>query len=199
MNEFLVQCPKCGFSFSADDSHIGLTTACANCSNEFVVQAIDNQASQQFAGRLRPDQIQVTSGEIQKPYEIVGMVCFTVGTRGELRNLFEQLKSVASYKLADAKSKGQVSQSKSVGQFIGGVGIDSAGDLSFSGQYAGASFNSSDMEIAFHITVNQLQLRASYLSANAIIGFRYDIEFDSNANVLNFMATGYGTAVLIRE
>jgi len=55
------------------------------------------------------------------------------------------------------------------------------------------------MEVAFHITVNQLQLRASYLNANAIIGFRYDIEFDSNANVLNFMATGYGTAVMIRE
>ncbi|MBW8863880.1 MAG: hypothetical protein JF609_02960 [Verrucomicrobia bacterium] len=164
-----------------------------------MLEASENPDSTQHAGRLRPDQIQVTTGEIQRKYEIVGMVCFTTGTRGQLRNQFESLKTVTAHKLADAKSKGQVSESRSVGQVIHGVGIDSSGDLSLTGQYSGASFRSSDMEIAFHMTVNQLQLRASFLNANAIIGFRYDIDFDSNANVLNFMATGYGTAVRIIE
>ncbi|HMP84229.1 MAG TPA: heavy metal-binding domain-containing protein, partial [Verrucomicrobiota bacterium] len=78
---------------------------------------------------------------------------------------------------------------------LGGVGLDSGGDISLAGQYAGATFSSSDLEIAFHIAVNQLQLRASYLNANAVIAFRYDIDFDSHANVLNFMATAFGTAV----
>jgi uncharacterized protein YbjQ (UPF0145 family) len=51
------------------------------------------------------------------------------------------------------------------------------------------------MEKAFHIAVNQLQLRASYIQANAIVGFRHDIDFDSNAGVLNFVVNTYGTAV----
>lgn len=124
------------------------------------------------------------------------MVCFTVGTRGEMRTTFEALKVGIAYKLG--KTSGQVSQAKGVGQLIGGVGFDSDGNVALTGQYAGASFNSSDLEIAFHIAVNQLQLRASYINANAVVAFRYDIDFDSNANVLNFMATAFGTAVRLK-
>jgi uncharacterized protein YbjQ (UPF0145 family) len=193
MSEFTAQCPSCGFSFSTDESSVGITTTCASCSKDFVVQVGEETTSQNRSSHTRPDQIIVTSGDLRDSYEVVGMVCFTVGTRGEMRNAFESLKAGMSHKLA--KSRGQISQAKSVGQFIGGVGFDSAGDIALTGQYAGASFNSSDLEIAFHIAVNQLQLRASYLDANAVIAFRYDIDFDSNANVINFMATAFGTAV----
>ena len=193
MPEFNAQCPTCGFSFLTDESSVGITTTCASCSKDFVVQPGEETASQNRTSHARPDQIIVTSGDLRASYEVVGMVCFTVGTRGEMRNAFESLKAGMSHKLA--KSRGQISQAKSVGQFIGGVGFDSAGDIALTGQYAGASFNSSDLEIAFHIAVNQLQLRASYLNANAVIAFRYDIDFDSNANVINFMATAFGTAI----
>jgi uncharacterized protein YbjQ (UPF0145 family) len=193
MPEFTTQCPFCGFSFSTDESCVGVTTTCASCSKDFVIQPNEGTTSKNGSSQIRPDQILVTSGDLNTPYDVVGMVCFTVGTRGEMRNVFESLKTSMAYKLA--QSKGQISQAKSVGQFIGGVGFDSAGDVALTGQYAGASFNSSDLEIAFHIAVNQLQLRASYLNANGIVGFRYDLDFDSNANVLNFMATAFGTAV----
>lgn len=193
MADLTTQCPTCGFSFSTDESSVGITTTCASCSNDFVVQPKDGTTNKNSSSQIRPDQILVTSGDLRAPYEVVGMVCFTVGTRGEMRNAFESLKKSMAYKLA--QSKGQISKATSVGQFIGGVGFDSAGDVALTGQYAGASFNSSDLEIAFHIAVNQLQLRASYLNANGIVAFRYDLDFDSNANVLNFMATAFGTAV----
>ena len=195
MVEFLTNCPTCGFSFSADESHVGLSTSCASCSKEFVIQPSDKADNQNFPSQSRPDQILVTSGDLRASYDVVGMVCFTVGTRGEMRSTFEALKVGMAHKLSTAKSKGQLSQTTNVGQFIGGLGIDSAGDIALAGQYAGASFNSRDLELAFHIAVNQLQLRASYLNANAVIAFRYDIDFDSNANVINFMATAFGTAV----
>ena len=195
MQEITAQCPACGFSFSTDESSVGVSTTCASCSKDFVVQFSEEAASQNFPSQSRPDQILVTSGDLRAPYDVVGMVCFTVGTRGEMRNTFESLKVGIAHKLSTAKSKGQLSKAASVGQFIGGLGIDSAGDIGLAGQYAGASFNSRDLELAFHIAVNQLQLRASYLNANAIVAFRYDIDFDSNANVINFMATAFGTAV----
>jgi uncharacterized protein YbjQ (UPF0145 family) len=40
---------------------------------------------------------------------------------------------------------------------------------------------------------------ASYLGANAIVGFRHNIELDSNWNVINFFANVYGTAVKIED
>lgn len=193
MPEFIAQCPTCGFSFSTDESSAGIATTCASCSKDFVVKLSEQIVSENRPSHIRPDQILVTSGDLRVPYEVVGMVCFTVGTRGEMRSAFESLKIGMAYKLG--KSKGQISQARGVGQFIGGVGLNSAGDVALAGQYAGATFNSSDLEIAFHIAVNQLQLRASYIEANAVVAFRYDIDFDSNANVLNFMATAFGTAV----
>jgi hypothetical protein len=197
MNEFLAQCPSCDFSFSTDESSVGIATTCASCSKEFQIEKpvfVESQ-SNQTTTHPRPDQILVTSGDLTLPYQLKGMVCFTTGTHGGLKDSFENLKGMVGHRLG----KGQISESRGMGQALGGLGIDSEGDLSASVLYAGATFRSSDMEIAFHIAVNQLQLRASYLQADAIIGFRYDVDFDSNANVLNFMATAYGTAVRLNK
>jgi hypothetical protein len=193
MNEFLARCPSCGFSFSTDESSVGISTTCASCFNEFRIEksVLDESQSDPNTIRPRPDQILVTSGDLTLPYQIKGMVCFTTGTRGGLKDGFENLKRMVGHRLGT----GQISESRGMGQALGGLGIDSEGDLSASINFAGATFRSSDMEIAFHIAVNQLQVRASYLQADAVIGFRYDVDFDSNASVLNFMATAYGTAV----
>jgi hypothetical protein len=197
MNEFLAQCPACSFTFSTEESSVGLATTCASCSSEFTIEkpGFDESQTNQTKIRLRPDQIIVTSGDLILPYQIKGMVCFATGTRGGLKDGFENLKGMVGHRFG----KGQISESRGMGQTLGGLGMDSNGDLSASVLYAGATFRSSDMEIAFHIAVNQLQLRASYLQADAVIGFRYDIDFDSNVNVLNFMATAYGTAVRLTK
>lgn len=195
MAEFTTCCPSCGFSFSADESYVGLTTTCAGCSKDFVIQAAGEAVASKAQSQIRPDQILVTSGDLSAAYEVIGMVCINVGTRGEMKNFFDHLKTVVSQNLASPKFKGQLSPARGVGQMIGGLGIDSGGGIALTGQYAGASFNSRDLELAFHIVVNQLQLRASYLNANAIVAFRYDVDLDSNSNVLNFVATAYGTAV----
>ena len=127
------------------------------------------------------------------------MVCFTIGTRGAMATEFQRLKQEIEFKFETLRKKGQLSASRNVGQFIGGIGMDSDGDIGLAGQYAGASFRSDDTEIAFLVIVSQLQFRAYRLGANAIVGFRFDLDFDSHANVLNFIATGYGTAVRIKS
>lgn len=193
MNEFLVYCPACGFSFSTDESAVGLATTCASCSSEFTIEKTELSESQSHSNtmRLRPDQILVTSADLTAPHQIKGMVCFTTGTRASLRDGFEKLKGMVGHRL----KTGQISEAHSMGQALGGLGINANGEIAVDVNYTAASFQSSDMEIAFHIAVNQLQLRASRIQANAIIGFRYDIDFDSNGGVLNFIATAFGTAV----
>ena len=173
----------------ADESEGGMAMTCSRCSSDITVP--------QTTTSHRPDSIPVTSGGLNIDYEVIGMVSFTVGTRGGMRAEYERLKALNTQRLASLQKKGQLTQSRSVGQFVGGVSLDSEGDIGLSGQYAGASFASDDIDMAFQIAVGQLQMRASYLGANAVIGFRYDIDFDSNANVVNFFATAYGTAVRI--
>ena len=200
MNEFPFCCPSCGFTFTAEESHIGLSTTCANCSNEFVIERSTDSSAHPRPGQIRADEILVTSGDISHvPYSVVGMVCFSVGTRGEMGAYFDSLKHITAHHLSLIGGRGQLSKAKNVGQLTAGLGVDSEGHVDISAQFAGATFQSNDLEIAFHIAINQLQLRAKFLGANAIIGFRYDLDFDSNASVLNFMATAYGTAVRLKD
>ena len=174
--------------------------SCPGCSSDIHVPSLtaEGQSSvSSYVARLRPEQIPVTSGDISTPHKVLGMVCFSLGTRGGMANEFERLKETHSHRLAANRKQGQISRGTGVGQFIGGIGLDSDGDIEFAGQFAGASFRSDDVEIAFSIAVSQLQLRTSYLGGNAIIGFRWDVDFDSHANVLNFIGVAYGTAVQI--
>jgi uncharacterized protein YbjQ (UPF0145 family) len=110
---------------------------------------------------------------------------------------FETMKQSFSHKLSANRRNGQISKGSNVGQLVGGVSINASGQLGVTGQYAGATFRSDDIEIAFAIAVSQLQFRASYLGANAIVGFRWDVDFDSHANVVSFFGTAYATAIYI--
>jgi hypothetical protein len=65
------------------------------------------------------------------------------------------------------------------------------------GRFAGAAFRSDDIEIVFAIAVFKIRYRAYSLGANALVGFRWDVDFDSNLSVLNFFGTAYGTDVQI--
>ena len=175
---------------TADETETGMVTICPECSSDFEIPSA--------SATSRPDKILVTSGDLKLPYEIRNVVFFSLGTRGGMADEFKRLKEVNLHRLATIKQRGQISSTdKGVGQIIGGIGLNAEGDIGLAAQFSGASFNSKDIELAFHIAVGELQLRASYLGANAIIGFRYDVDFDSNANVINFFVSAYGTAVKI--
>ena len=205
MSEFTFLCPSCRVDITADDSECGSQASCPGCSAELTVpeRSEYGTAATGIDGVLRqparPDEIPVSSGDIGGHYDVVGMVCFTAGTRGGMAAEFQRLKEALAFKFDGMRKKGQLSASRGVGQFIGGIGVGGDGDIGLAGQFAGASFRSDDTEIAFLIAVTQLQVRAHRLGANAIVGFRYDLDFDSHANVLNFIATGYGTAVRLRN
>ena len=114
-----------------------------------------------------------------------------------MREEFELLKSRQRHVIEEARRLGQLSKSQGLGQSISSLGMSADGGMSMGIQHAGASFVSSDLEVAFMIAVSQIQLRASYLGANAVVGFRWDVDVDSNSNVLNFLGTAYGTAVVV--
>ncbi|MEI6656359.1 MAG: hypothetical protein WCP45_16475 [Verrucomicrobiota bacterium] len=193
MSEINLTCPVCNSPVSADESETGTMITCLNCSSELLVP--DGEGPVAFTAHVRPDEIPITSGSILAPHKILGMVCYSLGTRGGMKNDFENKKQTYSHRLASSRQKGQLSKGSGVGQFIGGASIDGDGDVGLSGQFAGASFRSDDIEIAFSIAVGELKLRASYLGGNALIGFRWDVDFDSHANVVNFFGTAYATAI----
>ena len=116
-----------------------------------------------------------------------------------MRNAFDQMKEHFSKHLAIKRQYGQISKRTNVGQLIGGLGISESGGIGLTGNFSGASFSSDDPEIAFIIAVIQLQYKASYLGANALTGFRWDIDFDSQGGVINFFGTAYATAIKIRQ
>jgi len=188
MSGFHFNCPTCATLMTADETESGMATICPSCSADVTIPETDLET--------RPDRMLVTTGDINSKYKILGVVFFSLGTRGGMATEFNRLKDVYLHRLAIIKQKGQLSSAgKSAGQTIAGIGFDGNGDIDFSVQHAGASFNSNDMEIAFHILMSELQVRATHLGADAIVGFRHNVELDSNSNVINFFANSYGTAV----
>ena len=197
MSEINLNCPTCNSPLVADESEIGTMIVCLNCSTEIIVPHGDGTVT--YTTHLRPDQITVTSGGIYAQHKIIGMVCYSLGTRGGMASDFEAKKQAYRHRLAANRKKGQLSKGSGVGQFVGGISVDGQGDIGLGGQFAGASFRSDDIEIAFSIAVHELQLRAHFLGGNALIGFRWDLDFDSHANVVNFLGTAYATAVQLQQ
>lgn len=197
MDALSLFCPQCGTTFAVNENDASSVICCPGCSTELSVKpdGVGGFIADYFSGKAnrRPESILVSSGSLSQSHEILGMVCITIGTRGEMASQFQHLKEVLADRIG-AYKKG-ISMASNLGQTLGGIGLGSSGNIEISSQYAGASFASNDPEIAFHIAVNQIQLRASYLGSDAVIGFRYNIDLDSNHGVLNFIAHAYGTAV----
>lgn len=203
MSEFIFRCPWCGTDVTANESDRGSNATCPVCSAEIEIPR-GLSCSQSAPLAISPqsttaESFPVTSGDIPNRYEIVGMVCFSVGTRGGMLDYFITQKNIAQPLLDKLKNKDQVSKGHNVSQVIVGLGVNTAGHIGLSAKGSGASFRSDDLELAFFIAVREIRRRAIRLGADAVIGFRYDIDFDSNSNVLNFVATAYGTAVRVRH
>jgi uncharacterized protein YbjQ (UPF0145 family) len=193
------KCPSCSADIVAEEEESGLIIECLVCNTRLRVPADEQapEASVLHLGRVRPDKIPVSTTSAYGPFEIVAPISFVIGSRGGMKEEFELLKSRQSHVLSQAKRLGQFSREAGLGQTISSVGVSGDGDLSLGVRHSGASFLSTDLEIAFMIAVSQMQFRASYLGANAVFGFRWDIDVDSNANVINFLGTAYGTAVIL--
>jgi hypothetical protein len=114
-----------------------------------------------------------------------------------MREAFNRYKQQHAHRLRIAKRSGLLSKASSLSQSIGSLGLGNGSDLELAIQRSGSSFTSDDLEIAFLIAVNQLQLRASFMGANAVYGMHWDVDFDSNSNFLNFIGTAYGTAMVV--
>jgi ABC-type phosphate transport system auxiliary subunit len=124
------------------------------------------------------DKIIVTTGDISKPYEIVGPVYFQLSNKGLLSSSFSELAREYKSDIQKMKKQGTMSADRSDWGFL----------------YGEWSVGQSDFEKAFYIATEELKKRAEMLGANAIICMRQDIDLDTNG-FSHFYLQMYGTAV----
>ena len=123
-------------------------------------------------------EIIVTTGDLQKQYEVIGPVYFQVSNKGIFSNQLGRLKKQYKSKIAQMRKRGQIGTPQVDWGFI--IGEWSVGQ--------------SDFELAFYIAVQELKKRAAMLGADAIVGMRQDIDLDTNAFAYFYLQM-YGTAV----
>lgn len=120
----------------------------------------------------------VTTGDISRPYEILGPVYFQVSNKGLFGSSLSKLV---------AKYKAEIAQMKSNGSM-------SAERLDWGFLYGEWSVGQSDFEKAFFVATEELKKRGEMVGADAIIGMRQDIDMDTNSFAYFYLQM-YGTAV----
>lgn len=125
--------------------------------------------------------IVVTTGDLNKDYEIIGPVYFQVSNKGLFSSSLSKLVKQYATEIAQMKKQGQMQQRSTDWGFL----------------YGEWSVGQSDFEKAFFVAVQELKKRASLVGANAIIGMRQDIDLDTNAFQFFYLQM-YGTAVKIK-
>lgn len=123
-------------------------------------------------------EIIVTTGDLQRPYEVIGPVYFQISNKGIFSSQLDRLKKQYKDNIEQMRRRGQVDTPQVDWGFI--IGEWSVGQ--------------SDFELAFYIAVQELKKRAAMLDADAIIGMRQDIDLDTNAFTFFYLQM-YGTAV----
>ena len=120
----------------------------------------------------------VTTGDLNKEYEIINPVYYQISNKGLLSSALS--KKVKEYKkeLEQLKSKGQTSDKESDWGLLWGE------------FYAGQN----DFEKAFYISVEELKKRAILIGADAVICMKQDIDMDTN-QFQSFYLQMYGTAI----
>lgn len=120
----------------------------------------------------------VTTGDINREYEVLGPVYFQVSNKGVFSSAFSKLAKQYKDELARLKKEGRVSKEKPDWGFL----------------YGEWSAGQSNFDKAFYIAVEELKKRAAILGADAIISMRQDIDLDTTA-FQYFYLQMYGTAV----
>lgn len=120
----------------------------------------------------------VTTGDINREYEVLGPVYFQVSNKGVFSSAFSKLAKQYKDELARLKKEGRVSKEKPDWGFL----------------YGEWSAGQSNFDKAFYIAVEELKKRAAILGADVIISMRQDIDLDTTA-FQYFYLQMYGTAV----
>jgi hypothetical protein len=123
----------------------------------------------------------VTTGDLDKDYDIIGPVYFQVSNKGLFSSALSKLVKQYEAEITQMKQQGQMGQPSADWGFL----------------YGEWSVGQSDFEKAFFVAVQELKKRASKIGANAVIGMRQDIDLDTNAFQFFYLQM-YGTAVKTR-
>ncbi|MDD2965568.1 MAG: heavy metal-binding domain-containing protein [Bacteroidales bacterium] len=120
----------------------------------------------------------VTTGDISKPYEILGPVYFQVSNKGLFGSALSKLVTKYQVEIVNMKKSGMMSEGQPDWGFL----------------YGEWSVGQSDFEKAFFIATEELKKRGEMVGADAIICMRQDIDMDTNAFAYFYLQM-YGTAV----
>lgn|SRR5262245_11231867 len=120
----------------------------------------------------------VTTGEMQRPYEILGPVYVQLSNKGLFSSTFSKLLAKHKGDIEAVKRQGQVAAVRPDWGFL----------------YGEFSVGQSMFDQAFFVAVQELKARASLLGADAIISMRQDIDLDTTAFQFFYLQM-YGTAV----
>lgn len=120
----------------------------------------------------------VTTGDINRPYEILGPVYFQVSNKGLFGSALSKLVAQYQSEIAHMRKQGTMSGDRTDWGFL----------------YGEWSVGQSDFEKAFFIATEELKKRGEMVGADAIIGMRQDIDMDTNGFAFFYLQM-YGTAV----
>ena len=120
----------------------------------------------------------VTTGDINRVYEILGPVYFQVSNKGVFGSALSSLVKKYKDQIASMKKQGTMSQERSDWGFL----------------YGEWSVGQSDFEKAFFVATEELKKRGEMVGADAIICMRQDIDMDTNGFAYFYLQM-YGTAV----
>ena len=120
----------------------------------------------------------VTTGDINREYEILGPVYFQVSNKGVFGSALSSLVKKYKDQIASMKKQGTMSQERSDWGFL----------------YGEWSVGQSDFEKAFFVATEELKKRGEMVGADAIICMRQDIDMDTNGFAYFYLPM-YGTAV----
>jgi len=128
------------------------------------------------------NQIIVTTGDLQQPYEVLGPVYFQVSNKGLLSSTLDKLMLYYSEEIRRMKAQGTMSEARADWGFL----------------YGEWSVGQSQFEAAFFIATEELKKRAKLVGADAIIGMRQDIDMDTYGFAYFYLQM-YGTAVKLKK
>ncbi|HEV7449687.1 MAG TPA: heavy metal-binding domain-containing protein [Candidatus Paceibacterota bacterium] len=120
----------------------------------------------------------VTTGDLQRPYEVVGPVYFSLTNKGIFSSQLSKLIKKHRDEIASLKKDAQLSKERADWGFLWGE----------------FSAGQNDFDKAFFVAVQELKSRAQILKADAIIAMRQDIDMDTT-HFQYFYLQMYGTAV----
>jgi hypothetical protein len=128
------------------------------------------------------DHIIVSTGNINKEYDIIGPVYFKVTNKGMFSSELSKLMKKHVEHIQNLKENQQISKERADWGFLWGEW----------------SVGQNDFDKAFFVATQELKIRAGQMGADAIMFMRQDIDLDTNM-FQYFYLQMYGTAVKFKK